>query len=238
MQKHRYIFIVYITLLTSAIAGKYTGTRVSTRLYTPLDSSASGGIQATVKGKPVLQSFAISASNRKHVYQGEVSEDGKSFVFAGLPVDKYDLLLLCKNKFYEGITLFKQSDSLTKKDYKLIEFIINKSHPFFELKKIDRCLGATGEKGKACCILQELRARPIKLQSAEVRSDIQIRSIKIAELEDVGKAGWQLIYTREIVRTEVGPPDVKGILPHAYEPSLTGIRVIDSIKDLGEIHIK
>jgi hypothetical protein len=73
------------------------------------------------------------------------------------------------------------------------------------------------------------------LQSGEERSDIQVRSIKLALVEDVGTIGWSLVNTREIVRQEVRASDVKGLLAHRYNPKLGGVRVIDTVKDLGTL---
>ncbi len=230
--------LLWILFATTVIAGKYTKTRVSTRLYTPADPNASGGIQAQVEDNQVLEVLAIRSNNPKQVYKGKVSADGTEFIIKGLPIAKYDLLIVCADHFYEGLTLATDPDSLTSRDHKLLEFIINKSEPFFNVKKIQRIAGQTGRKGKARGVVQQVRTRPVKLQSGATRTDIQIRSIRLTFLEDVGKTGWQLMHTREIVRTEVGPPDVKGVLPHTYMSEIGGIRVVDSVKDLGILELE
>ena len=220
-------------------AGEVTKTRQSNRLYTPSDPSAKGGIHGRVKGEQQLlcEAFAVPADNIKLVYRGVVSENGHEFSFAGLPVAKYDLLLVSRSRFYEGFKLTPDADSLTARDRKMIEAIIMKSVPFFNLKKIHRCEGTIGSSGVARCVLQEARTLPVTLQNAVVRTDIQVRSIKLACLEDIGTTGWQLVNTREIIRMEVGPDDVKGILPHTYLPAVSQIRVVDEIKELGEIEL-
>ena len=233
------VFLSAMTLAASAKIGTISQTKTSTRLYTAPDPSAKGGIHGRLKNHSqlLLEVFAVVPENPNLVYRGEVSTNGYEFSFTGLPVAKYDLMLVGQNKFYEGFRLTQVNDTLTPKDNKLIEAIVTKSVPFFNVKKTHRCQGTTGQNGKARCMLQEARTLPITLQSGEVRRDIQIRSIRLALLEDIGATGWQLVTTREIVRMEVGPADVKGILPHAYLPALGQIRVMDEIKELEEIDL-
>lgn len=225
--------------ITSLLAGKVTETQQSSRLYTKSDPAASGGIQAKLVAfaNPVQQVFAIDNGNPKLVYQGTVSEDGKEIQFSGLPAAIYDLVLVASDRFYEGCRLARDPDTLTDRDRQFIAFTINKSVPFFDTKKIHRCEGISGRNGKVRCVLQEMRTKPVTLQDGTTRTDIQVRSIKLAFLEDVGEVGWQMVRTREIVRTEVGPQDMKGLLPHCYLPVLGGIRVVDTDKDLGELNL-
>jgi len=237
-----WLTVLSFTLLLptqSLLAGKVTGTRQSSRLYTKSDPAASGGIHAKLVAfaTPVQQAFAIDNGNPKLVYQGTVTEDGKEIRFTGLPGAIYDLLLVAPNRFYEGCRLARDPDTLTDRDRQAIAFTINKSIPFFDTKKIHRCEGTTGRNGRVRCVLQEMRTHPVMLQSGVERTDIQVRSIKLAILEDVGETGWQLVQTREIVRTEVGPNDMKGLLPHCYLPVLGNIRVVDTDKDLGELNL-
>lgn len=232
-------FLFWLTAGLPAPAGSYTGTEQSTRLYTAPDPSAGGGIHARVTNSPapIIHAFAMPNDGSLHLYKGQVEAEGSEISFSGLPVAKYDLLLVTSNSFIEGFTLTIDPESLTEKDRNSIATAINKSNPFFENKRIHRCSGATGSSGKARCVLQEVRARPVTLQDASVRSDIQIRSLKLALLEDVGP-GWQLTKTRELLRTEVAPGDKKDFLQHAYNPRLGVIRVTDSVKELGTLDLK
>jgi len=222
---------IWLSSVAVAMPGQYTGTRQSSRLYTAPDPSAGGGIHARLinSAPPMLQVFAVPADNPLRVYQGAIGADGHEFSFKGLPVAKYDLMLVSRDQFTEGFTLSAEPDTLTEKDRERIAAAIMKSIPFFDTKQIHRCIGITGSGGKACCVLQEVRTRPITLQDATEHADIQVRSIKLAFLEDAGSAGWQLVQTREILRTEVTPSDRQGVLPHGYNPRLHGIRVTDSI---------
>jgi hypothetical protein len=217
--------------------GGHTGTQQSSRLYTAPDPSATGGIHLRAPGdRAPVAAFALQAFETKYVYAGEVR--GADITFTGLPPAKYDLLLLFEDGFCEGLRLSRDESSLTEPDRKSIETIINRSVPFFDTKVIHRCEGATGRAGAAACVLQELRTKPVTLQDASVRTDIQIRSLKLVGLEDVGATGWQLLVTREIVRTEVAGSERRGVLKHQYVPALGAIRVTDQVKDLGEVKLE
>ena len=139
--------------------------------------------------------------------------------------------------FYEGFTLSRSASSLKTNEWKSIVEILGKSEPFYEIKKIHRMEGVGGDAGSALAVFQELRARPVTLQSAEVRKDIQIRTIKLARFENVGPA-WQLLVTRELCRQEVAGKERKGLLPHYYCPDKLGsLRVVDTVKDLGNLEL-
>jgi hypothetical protein len=215
-----------------------TGTKQSTHLYTAPDPTARGGLHGIIAlpSKPILMIFAQATDEWKHVYAGDVLADRREFRFTGLPVGKYDLLVLYADAFIEGLTLNRDEDTLTGKDRDAITAAIMKSTPFFNEKRIHRCEGVTGVAGKARCVLQEVRTRPITLQSAEVRSDIQVRSLKLALVEDVN-IGWSVINTREFSRQEVAATDARGLLPHAFSPKLGGIRVIDTVRELGSLSL-
>lgn len=229
--------LALLALAAAYAANPVTKTRQSTYLYTESDPNAKGGVCGSVKyaHHALRGAFAMTPDNPKQVYRGSVAPDGKSFSITGLPVAKYDLLLVGQKSFYEGFRLKLDEDSLTDADRKAIEKAIMKSVPFFNLKKIHRLAGTTGQGGTARCVLQEMRTKPVTLQSGATLTNIQVRSIKVACLEDVGSAGWQLVFTREIIRMEVGPNEAQGLLRHNYLPMLGQIRVMDEIKDLGEI---
>lgn len=215
-----------------------TGTRQSTYLYTAPDPAAGGGMHGRVvsPAKPIVRILAQATDEWKHVYAGTLIGDGREFKFSGLPVGQYDLLVLFADEFVEGLTLSRQESTLTATDRDAIAAALMKSTPFFNEKRVHRCEGGTGTAGKARCVLQEVRTRPVTLQSAEVRADIQIRSLKLALVEDVN-IGWSVIETRELSRQEVAATDARGVLPHRFSPKLGGIRVIDTVKELGDISL-
>lgn len=227
-----------LLLAGAAVGGTYTDTEQSSRLYTKPDPAATGGIRLHIASRPGAPSgvFAVSQLDQTKVYRAGVS--GADASFTGLPVGKYDLVVVYDDAFFEGLTLHRAESTLTAGDEKLIEQIIKASVPFFDTKTVHRLAGQTGKDGIAACVLQDLRTRPVTLQDYSVRSDIQIRSLKLARLAFVGAPGWQLVATREIMRVEVGPDMQKGVLPHRYVEALKGIRVADAVKDLGDVHLR
>lgn len=218
--------------------GPYTGTLQSGKIYTPPDPQATGGIRGTIDrsvGQP-LGVLAMPQDRWQVLYLAELGDAG-AFEFTGLPPGRYDLIVLLDDRIFEGLTLTRLKDNLTPEDHYQIKAKIDVSSGFYNEKHIDRCEGVTGRAGQARAFLQELRTRPITLQSHKVRSDLQIRSIKLVLLEQVGP-GWVIEQTRELIRQEVGPPDTKGFLPSYRQEDLNGIRVVTSIKNIGTLRLR
>ena len=245
----------------------YSKTHVSVTLYSKTDPNASGGIKGTIADNPseVLGVLAMpqkfpnlssmedvdggtSAKNARNVNKDMTNQvylaalgNDNAFSFNGLPPGKYDLFVLCENCFYEGLLLSREDNTLTDADKQAIKAKITESNPFFNLKNQHRMEGQTGSYGKARVIEQEVRTLPVTLQSAEVMKNIQIRSIKLCLMESVGTKSlgiqWDMKKTREITRQEVGPPDVKGVLPDYFCKALQGIRVSTAVKDIGAVKL-
>ena len=246
----------------------YSKTQVGAKLYSDPDPEASGGIRGVLKDMPsdllgvvaVPQRFTeivsrdegtggTAAKNaRNTTKEVQVSAylatlgSSSSFSFRGLPPGKYDLLVVCDNAMYDGILLAREINTLTDADIKVIKAKVDESNPFFNIKNIQRIEGVPGGYGKARALGQDMRTLPVTLQSAEVLTHIQIRSLKIYQFEQIGttKTGpmWAVKRTRELVRQEVGPPDTKGPIPNYFCQALQGIRVSTSVKDLGTIALK
>jgi hypothetical protein len=214
----------------------HTGTQQSSRLYTPPDPSATGGIAGRLApaDQPLLRVLALPTDDPASVYQGEVAADGRAFSFQGLPVAKYDLVLVLADEFREGLTLRRGENTLADRDRQAIRDKLMVSVPFFDTKEIHRCEGTTGREGRARCVLQEVRTRPVTLQDGSVHPELQIRSFKLVLVEDVGP-GWHVVRTREIIRQEVAGNERKGVLPVRYDARLGGIRVVKTVKDIGTI---
>lgn len=241
MKRRTLTFLIWAALAAAVCPAEqpkgHTGTEQSTRLYTPSDAGAGGGIQFRVNRttKNLIAAFAVPQFAPKSVYKGSVA-GGDRVSFSGLPTAKYDLLLVFEDSYYEGFKLTRDGDLLTAADRKSITDAINKATPFFNLKEIYRMEGTTGRDGQAMAVIQEMRTKPVTLQDASVRTDIQIRSLKVIMLDQVGP-GWSFTQSREIIRQEVAGNERKGPLPHHYAPPLGGIRVTDSVKDLGLVDL-
>ena len=212
------------------VGGEYK----SENLYTPPDPGSPGGMLLKASD-PVESAFAVPQSNQFLVYQGTVGPDNRSVSFSGLPIAKYDIILFCENAIYEGFCLNRDENSLTPKDIKSIKATIGQSVPFFDLKRLERMKGTTGKEGKASVVFQEMRIDNFLNQNGDFMKGHQIRSLKLAFCEDVGKVGWQLQQTREIIRTDVFPDMIHGLLPIKFLETLEGIRVTTAVKNLGEM---
>ncbi|MDR2850413.1 MAG: hypothetical protein LBW77_07760 [Verrucomicrobiota bacterium] len=243
----------------------YSKTNVGINLYSKPDPSADGGIRGVIAGNPseVLGVLAMpqkfpNLSSLADVDGGDSSKNARNvnkdmtnqvylaalgpdnaFSFHGLPPGKYDLFVLCENCFYEGLLLTRDENALAAGDLASIKAKITESNPFFNVKNQHRIEGQAGSFGKARVLEQEVRTLPVTLQSAEVLTHIQIRSIKLCLMESVGTTAlgthWEMKKTREITRQEVGPPDTKGVIPGYFCKALQGVRVSTAVKDVGTL---
>ncbi|MFO7536355.1 MAG: hypothetical protein R6X19_11875 [Kiritimatiellia bacterium] len=221
---------------TAAMAGIFTETEQRTLEYAEPDPHSKGGIRFTLAtpGKP-SGVFALLQGDPNQCYPAGYFNDG--WVVKGLPAGTYDLMLVFDDRLCEGLTLAKGESTLTKEDLSAMQAVLDKYVPFFETKVIHRAGGSGGRGGKATLLLQEMRTRPLLLQSGETRRDIQIRSFKIITLKG-GSAGWKLITTREIMRIEVSGEMPRGVLPDFHIKELGNLRVTNGIMNLGELTFK
>ena len=212
-----------------------------TRLYTEPDPSAPGGIEGRIARppRPIEQILAIPCDAPKKVYKGEISgTDRRSFKFAGLPMRKYDLIVVFENSFYEGLQLNRGESTLTDKDREQIKAIIDKSEPYFPNKIIHRVEGKTGRGNMARCICTFFRAKGSELmwekwEGKWSRDDFR-RTFKLVILKQVGP-GWQVVRMRDLYPVWVSPHCIRP--KHHYSKALSGIRVADKVKNLGELDI-
>ena len=216
--------------------GQIGGEYKSTLLYTSPAPEAHGGLRL-VCSIPLEFAFAIPESNQEHVYKGVPGADQREVSFSNIPVSRYDLLLVTKDHFYEGISLNRDENSLTGQDLKSIEEIFSRSVPFFNVKRTEMVKGTPGDNGRAAALVQWMRIGGNLLnQNADLLAGHQIRSLRLAFLADVGP-GWQVTATRELIRTDVFPGMPKGFLPVTYVDVLNGVRVTDSVKDMGAVNL-
>ncbi len=215
---------------------KVGGEYKSSLLYTPPDPSATGGIRL-VSSDPLEFAFAIPESDQEHVYKATLGSDHKQVSFSGLPISRYDLVLVTTEQFYEGITLNRDENSLTPKDIAAMEEVFSRSVPFMNVKRIEIVKGTPGDNGHATAIVQWMRIGGNLLnQNGDLMVGHSIRSLRLAFLADVGP-GWQVTGTREIIRTDVFPDMPKGFFGTTYMDVLNGVRVVDSVKDIGAVKL-
>jgi hypothetical protein len=215
-----------------SVGGEYK----SLLLYTPPDPSATGGLRLT-SPVPLEFAFAIPESNQEHVYKATLGPDQKQVSFANLPISMYDLLLVTKDHFYEGISLNRDENSLSPEDLASIEEIFSRSVPFMNVKRTEAVKGTPGDNGRAAALVQWMRIGGNLLnQNGDLMVGHSIRSLRLAFLADVGP-GWQVTGTRELLRTDVFPNMPKGFLGVTSVDDLNGIRVVDTVKDIGEVNL-
>jgi len=239
MMKSRCIVVCLLLLSASvtAIASKIDN---RSRLYTKPDPSASGGIRGHIRSpnSPIEQILALPSDEPRHVYEGIVTgDDRRNFVFKNLPMRKYDLIVIYRNRFYEGIRLRKGESTLTTQDREKINKTIQKSERFFDYKKIHRLEGETGRGNLARAIVTYFSAKKTityVVASSAPKGREYRRTIKLVLLKDVGP-GWQITRTRDLYPKSIPPEEGKPA--HKYSKALSQVRVTDHTKDLGEIDL-
>ena len=206
------------------------------RLYTKPDPEATGGIKGTVAypSRPIEQILAIPPDEPRLVYKGTISGSSRrDFSFSGLPMRKYDLVIIYDDQFYEGLTLQRGEDTLTETDRQKITTTINKAEPYFTRKIIHRLQGTTGRGNLARCVCTFMRDK-VPANSPKEARNIR-RTFRLFMLKDVGP-GWQVVRSRDLypVWTTKGKMAAK----HHYEKALSKIRVTKSVKDIGQLNLK
>jgi hypothetical protein len=212
-----------------------------TRLYKKPDPASTGGLRGSV-GSPVLpieQILAVSADDVDEVYEGAVEGPQRNaFQFRGLPVGKYDLVVVFATEFYEGLRLSAEPSTLSAQDLLKINASIQKSEPFFPKKFIHRLEGLSGrgQEARAVCTYFRDKGSELDLEKFEGKSnrpDFR-RTFKLVLLKDVGP-GWQIARARDLYPVWTNP---KVALPvHKYSPALHQLRVADQVKDLGVLQL-
>ena len=212
-----------------------------TRLYTAPDPASPGGLKGRITNPdaPIEQILAVPAANIETVYLGEISGAKKdSFQFKGLPVGKYDLIVVFEKAFYEGFKLTRGDSTLTTDDRQKIETTIQKSEPFFPRKFVHRVEGESGRGNLARGVITYFRDRGSELlleqfEGKSNRPDFR-RTFKLVVFKDVGP-GWQIVRARDLYPVWMNP---KAALPaHHYNTKLSEFRVADEIKDIGALDL-
>ncbi len=208
------------------------------RLYTKPDSGCLGGIEGSIAypGEEIEQILAIPPDEPRLVYEGTVTgSDRCEFRFSGLPMRKYDLIVIYKNRFYEGLQLHRDDDTLTADDRAQINATIQKCEPFFTAKIIHRLEGTTGRGNLARCICTFVREKKSDTWLAEASGSGARRTFKVVMLKQVGP-GWQIARTRDLYPIWARPSQTRPM--HTYSRTLSRIRVSDCIKTLSPLNLK
>jgi hypothetical protein len=194
-------------------------------------AGATGGIAARVD-QELTHAIALNR-DRVQCFRGDLSDGGKAFRIGGLPIGKYDLILVTKSgTIYEGIDLGADASRLPAISKQNTETRIGKADTFFNKVKILRN-GLIEDGEKQLLLVERLRDKEILKQSGEVLK-ANLRRLEVVELIKAAD-DWQFLNTRHVYREEapVGPGMV--FFADKYVAGLGNVRVIDSVKDLGTL---
>lgn len=231
--------LLFLFCLLGAAFGQNPPER--TRLYKKGDPANTGGLKGSIGSPPlpIEEVLAVSAEDVEQVYEGEVGgAQRNTFQFSGLPVGKYDLVVIFASEFYEGLRLNSEASTLSAEDLTKIDASIQKSEPFFTKKFIHRVEGDTGRGhgARALCTYLRDKGSELALEKFEgnsSRPDFR-RTFKLVLLKEVGP-GWQIARARDLYPVWMNP---KGALPaHMFNAALHQLRVADQIKDIGALQL-
>jgi len=202
------------------------------RIYTAADPAVSGGIEGAISRGEITFAIAVDR-DRKHVYRGEIK--GSHFSFRGIPVQKYDLVLITNdNKAYEGFSLGDGAfTSLSSTLQTNLLLRIKKADEFFNRSTAHR-IGVDGDRAYA--FVERLRDRDTLTQGGQLM-DVEIRRLEISQF-DQATDNWQMTEARHIYREpEKGRGKHRPFLHSIHVPELGNIRVVDSVKQLGTVAV-
>jgi len=184
--------------------------------------------------RPIEQVLAIPPDEPRLVYEGTVSGSSRQeFSFHGLPMRRYDLVVIYDDTFYEGLSLIRGEDTLTDLDRQKVKTTIDKAEPYFTRKIVHRLQGTTGRGNDSRCIVTYMRDR-VSTNSPKGSQNMR-RTFKLVMLKDVGP-GWQVVRARDLY--PVWTTKTKMVATHHYSEELSRIRVTRSVKDIGRINLK
>ena len=212
-----------LTLLAPAAFGQ------SGRIYTAPDPSATGGLNGHVDAA-LTHAIAVE-HDRVRVYLADLSDNGETFQFNHLPVGKYDLVLVTKDGgVFEGLALGSGTDSLSATSLANLETRVALADSFFNLHTIHRA-GVDGTTLLA--FVERISTRPVLKQSGEALNQ-NVRRLEVIELQQA-EDDWQMTGTRHLYREAEPVVATPAFFKHAFVPKLGNIRVVDSVKDLGNL---
>jgi hypothetical protein len=199
------------------------------RIYTAPDPQDAGGIKGSCDAN-ITHALAVNHDHQR-VYRGEVSADGRSFSFAHLPLGKYDLVMVTKDKLvYEGLALGEPTrPDLPPASLANLKKRVDAQDAFFNHTKIHRL----GFDGSNCYAFVERTSDRKILRQDAVALGATLRRLEIMELAQADD-DWQVTSARHLYREE---QPVEGIdfLTDKYVPEFSNLRVIDSVKDIGSV---
>lgn len=200
------------------------------RIYTAPDPAATGGITGRAS-EELTHAIAIE-HDRVRVYRADLNDSGRAFRFEHLPIGKYDLVLFSKSgSIGEGLALGAPA-SLPAPSAHNLETRIATADGFFNHSVVHRTgIDPTGDTLLA--FVERYRANNVLKQNADALGQM-VRRFEVIELTRATD-DWQMTNTRHIYREGEPIPDTPQFRKTVQLPSLGGVRIIQTVKDLGEI---
>ena len=201
------------------------------RIYTAPDAKDAGGIKGSCDAH-ITHALAVN-HDRLRVYRGEVSADGRAFNFPHLPVGKYDLVMVTKDKVvYEGLALGDPARAdLPPASLANLKTRIEKQDAFFNHTLVHR-LGFDGPNCYA--FVERTSDRKILRQDGNLLG-ANLRRLEIMEIAQAAD-DWQVTTTRHLYREEQPAAGID-FAKDRFVPEFGNLRVIESVKDLGPVSL-
>ena len=201
------------------------------RIYTAPDPADRGGIKGSCAAN-ITHALAVN-HDRQRVYRGAVSAGGGGFDFPHLPVGKYDLVMVTKDKaVYEGLSLGEpERKDLPPGSMENLKLRVEKQDAFFNHAHIHRL----GFDGPTCLLFVERTSDRQILRQDGVALGANLRRLEVMEIAQATD-DWQVTTTRHLYREEE-PQHGLDYLRDGFVPAFGSLRVIDGIKDLGTVSL-
>jgi len=219
-----------LALLLLALIATQPATAQPGRIYTKPDPKATGGIEGEVDAG-LTHAIAVNR-DREHVYLAQLSDEGRKFKFAGLPVGKYDLVLVSYDReMYEGLALGGDMASLSAISRKNYETRATKQDEFFNRSHVHL---AGFDHDRILALVERLSTRKVLKGSGEALGK-NLRRLEVLELQ-MAADDWQVAGTRHLYREgePIGSTE-PDFLRHEHVAELGNIRVINEVKLLGKL---
>lgn len=206
-------------------------------IYDPPVETAPGGVRGTVTS-PITGAVLVGA-NVLSVYKGSVSPDKRSFEFKGVPIGKYDILLFDepenKNRrgtLYSGLAIAEGTAEVPPKFADALMKRMQLNDRFFTRFQI---AGFSFVEGTSIALaaVERIKESPITHMNGTVQTHY-LRRVEIATAE-LAVDDWKTNATRHVYRVEMPMETGWPFLNYVRVPALGKIRIVDTVKDLGEI---
>lgn len=252
-------FVLMLLVLLCASPG--WGVRVGTYLYTDADTLADeyrGGLTVEFAERTPTLVIAYGRRYRKDRYsrkgteeseradfkpfKARLEEDGKRAVFAALPPDHYDLVVLDEPSMmlWEGIDMLSDSRDMQAPEKRLADICASLTakgpgavawEAFFDAKQFERLESADQ---RSAVFLQQMRLGPAVAESGAPLKG-SVHSIDVCWVEEAKRdAGWQVITRQQLYREEL---EQQRFFHYHHVPALQGIRVGLRARTIGPVEL-